>query len=82
MYRKFNKVVLGLVVHVMPSIFFSRILRGGALVYKSYFFRTAVVRKLFNIRFSFKNCNFSRVCLLVKMVLKTVTRSIMGLNVS
>ena len=28
------------------------------------------------IRFSYKHCNFSRVCLLVKMASKTVTRSI------
>ena len=26
------------------------------------FFRTAVLRKLFDIRFSYKHCNFSRVC--------------------
>ena len=77
MYRKFQKVVLGLLAHVTPSIFFSRILRSEALVYSSYFFfRTAVLRKLFDIRFSYKHCNFSRVCLLVKMASKTVTRSI------
>ena len=40
------------------------------------FFRTAVLRKLFDIRFSYKHCNFSRICLLVKMASKTVTRSI------
>ena len=38
-------------------------------------FRTAVLRKLFDIRFSYKQCNFSQVCLLVKMASKTVTRS-------
>ena len=31
-------MVLGLLVHVTPSNFFSRILRSEALVYKSYFF--------------------------------------------
>ena len=31
---------------------------------------------LFYIRFSYKHCNFSHVCLLVKMASKTVTRSI------
>ena len=36
MYRKFKKVVLGLLVHVTPSSFSSRILRREALVYKSY----------------------------------------------
>ena len=40
------------------------------------FVKTAVLRKLFDIRFSYKHCNFSRVCLLVKMASKTVTRSI------
>ena len=40
------------------------------------FFRTAVLRKLFDIRFSYKHWNFSRVCLLVKMASKTVARSI------
>ena len=40
------------------------------------FFRTAILRKLFEIRFSYKHCNFARVCLLVKMASKTVTRSI------
>ena len=41
MYRKFNKVVLGLQVHVTPSNFFRRILRSEALVYKSYFFQNS-----------------------------------------
>ena len=41
-----------------------------------FFFRIAILRKLFDIRFSYKHCNFSRVCLLVKMASKTVTRSI------
>ena len=40
------------------------------------FFRSAILRKLFGIRFSYKHCNFSHVCLLVKMASKTVTRSI------
>ena len=39
-------------------------------------FRTVVLQKLFDIKFSYKHCNFSRVCLLVKMASKTVTRSI------
>ena len=41
MYRKFKKVVLGLPVHVRPSIFSSRILGSEALVYKSYFFQNS-----------------------------------------
>ena len=41
-------------------------------------FRTAVLRKLFDIRFSYKHSNFSQVCLLVKMASKTVTRSILA----
>ena len=66
-------------MHVTPSNFFRRILRSEALVYKSYFFRTAVLQKLFDIRFSYNHCNFSRVCLLVKMASKTLTRSIVHL---
>ena len=38
MYRKFVKKVLGLLAHVTPSIFFSRILESDALVYRSYIF--------------------------------------------
>ena len=79
MYRKFKKVALRLLVHVTPSIFFNRILWREALVYKNINYiliRTAVLRKLFDIRFSYKHCNFSCVCLLVKMASKTVTRSI------
>ena len=52
-------MVLGVLEHETPSIFFRRILRSEALVYNSYiFFRTAVLRKLFDIRFSFKHCKF------------------------
>ena len=41
------------------------------------FRRMAVLlRKLFYIRFSYKHCNFSHVCLLVKMASKAVTMSI------
>ena len=40
------------------SIFFSRFLRSEALVYNSYiFFRTAILRKLFDIRFLHKGCD-------------------------
>ena len=42
----------------------------------SIFFRTAFLRKLFDIRFPYKHCNFYPDCLLVKMPSKTVTRSI------
>ena len=71
-------MVLGPLVHVTPSNFFRRILRSEALVYKSYFFQNGrSTRKLFDIRFSYNHCNFSRVCLLVKMASKTVTRSIL-----
>ena len=41
-----------------------------------FLLRTAVLRKLFDIRFSYKHCNFSHVCLLVKVASKTVTKSI------
>ena len=30
------------------------------------FFRTAVLRQIFDIRFSYKHCNFSRVCLAIR----------------
>ena len=40
-----------------------------------FFFRRVVLRKLFEIRFSYKHCNFSNICLLIKMASKTVTRS-------
>ena len=59
-----------------PAKLFRTILCFVALVYNSYFFRTAVLWKLFDIRFSYKHCNFSHVCLLVKVTLKTVTRSV------
>ena len=36
--------------------------------------------KLFDIGFSYKHCNFSRVYLLVKMASKTMTRSIFVLS--
>ena len=55
----------------MPPKFFSTILHPS-----HSFFRTAILQKLFDTRFSYKHCNFSHVCLLVKMASKTVTRSI------
>ena len=66
-------MVLGLLVHVTPSNFFRRIFMSEALVYKSYFFQNSRSAEiiLFDIRFSYKHCNFSRVCLLVKMASKT-----------
>ena len=66
--------VLGLLAHVTPSIFLVE--RLGVKLTIHIFFRTTVLRKLFDIRFSYKHCNFSDVCLLVKMASKTVTRSI------
>ena len=57
--------------------FASRILYWVALAYNSYFFRKAVLEKLFDIKFLCKHFNFSRGCgLLVKMASKTVTKSI------
>ena len=38
MYRKFKKMVLGLLAHVSPSKFFSRIVKSEALVCSSYIF--------------------------------------------
>ena len=58
--------------------FFSGESLGVKLQFTNHiFFRTAVLRKLFDIRFSYKHCNFSHVCLLVKMASKTVSRSIL-----
>ena len=61
-----------------PPKLFRTILCFVALVYHKliFFFRTAVLLKLHDIRFSYKHCNFSHVCILVKMALKTLTRSI------
>ena len=39
-----------------------------------FFFRTAVSRKLFDIRFPYKHCNFSRGCLLLKTVIRPILR--------
>ena len=76
MYRKFKKVVLGLPEHVTLSIFSSIEYLGVKLQFTNHiFFRTAVLRKLFDVRFSYKYCNFLRVCLLVKMASRNVTRS-------
>ena len=59
-----------------PPKFFRTILCFVALVYNWYFFEnsrfTEIIRHY--IRFSYKHGNFSHVCLLVKMALKTVTR--------
>ena len=52
MYRKFLKKVLGLLAHVTPSNFFSRILKSEVLVYSLYFFQnsrfTEIIRHLTN----------------------------------
>ena len=65
-----------------PPKFLSAILCFVALVYNYIFIRTAVLRKLFYIRFSYKHCNFLQVCLLVKMASKTVRGSICKINFS
>ena len=41
MNRKFLKKVLGLLAHVTPSNFFSRIRKSEALVYNLYFFQSS-----------------------------------------
>ena len=67
-FRKNHSTALALIdLHDKVSTVFDL-----ALVYNYIFFRTAVLRKLFDIRFSYKHCNFSSVCLLVKMASKTV----------
>ena len=60
-----------------PPKFFSAILCFVALVYNWYFFfQNSRFMELFDSRFSYKHCNFSHVCLLVKMASKIMTRSI------
>ena len=39
--ENFKKVVLGLLTHATPSIFFGRIFRSEALVENSYFFQNS-----------------------------------------
>ena len=41
MDRNFLEKVIGLLAHVTPSIFFSKILRSEAFVYNSYFFQNS-----------------------------------------
>ena len=76
--ENFRKLFLCMQLHVTPSNFFIRVLRSVKLKFTIHVFfePTAVLRKLFDIRFSYKHCNFSRDCLLVKMTSKTITRSI------
>ena len=66
MYRKFLKVVVGLLGCVTPAIFFRRTLRSEALVYTSVFFSEQPFYG-----------NYSKLdSHLVKMASKAVTRSI------
>ena len=63
----------------LASKFVSRILYLVALVYNLYFFFQAdVLRRLFDIGFSYKHCNFTPACLPVKMASKTVIRPILS----
>ena len=59
--------------HRYAPKFLSTILCFVALLQFIFFFNKAVLRKLFDIWFSYKHYNFSQVCLLVKMASKTVT---------
>ena len=69
-------MVLPLVAAYNALNFFSRIVRSETSKFTIHiFFMTAVLRKLFDIRFSYKHCNFARGCLLDKMASKTVIRS-------
>ena len=60
----------------------SKILCCVAFIYNSHFFQNSrfTDSKLFDIRSSYKHCNFSRGCLPVKMASKTVTRSMHNEN--
>ena len=64
----------GSVIFVRCDVFTQQIY--GCVPIKRLSFPSLMQRELFNIRFSYKNCNFSHFCLLVNMVSKTVTRSI------
>ena len=70
-------MVLPLVAACNALTFFRRIVRSETFKFTIHiFFMTAILRKLFDIRFSYKHCNFARGCLLVKMASKTVIRPI------
>ena len=66
----------------MPPIFLGQSFALQLQFTIDILFRTAILRKLFDIRFSYKHCNFSYVCLLVNMASKTVTRSNHGSDYS
>ena len=68
-------MVLGLLVHVTPSNFFSRIRKSEAFT-NHIFSEQPFYGNCSKLDSQYKHCNFSRVCLLVKMASKTVTRSI------
>ena len=81
MCTKFQKLVLA---QVTASNFFRRILRSEG--FNSFFFLffriAAVLRKLFDFRFSYKHCNFSRGWLPVEIASKTVIRSTEALRLN
>ena len=81
-YEKFEASLWRNLSTGTPPKFLSAILCFVALVYNYIFIRTAVLRKLFYIRFSYKHCNFLQVCLPVKMASKTVRGSICKINFS
>ena len=69
-------MVLGLLAHVTPSMFFSRILRSEALVYNWFFF---LEQPFYGNNWALDyhtNTVISQAYLLVKMASKTVTRPI------
>ena len=68
-------MVLGLLVHVTPSNFFSRIRKSEAFT-NHIFSEQPFYGNYSKLDSQYKHCNFSRVCLLVKMASKTVTKSI------
>ena len=70
-------------MHVTRLIFFSRILRSEALVYKSFFFSEELFYGNYSTLDSHTNTVISHAFfLLVKMASKTVTRSITTPSVS
>ena len=53
-----------------------KLLSDNFSLHFTVFFKTDVLRKLFDIGFSYKHCNFTPTCLLVKMASKAVIRPI------
>ena len=74
--RKFRKS-LSLFKVLSPSFVFKwiAVINNAFEICRNVKLLQPFLGKLFDIRFSYKHCNFSRACLLVMMASKSVTRS-------